>query len=310
MGDKRIWIDGLSGTSAGAMNAVVMADGFIKGRRDGARAAVTEFWHRVSKAGFSNSVGMSHTSGSPGNWNLDNTPYYAMFDMITRMFSPYELNPADINPLKEIVEDMVDFETLRKHDELKLFVTATNVRTCKPKVFHTTELTAPMLMASACVPLLFKAVEIDGEAYWDGGYMGNPTIYPLIHECKSHDVVIVQINPLNRPEIPTKARDILNRITELSFNSSLVREMRGVATITSLIDSGKLASDVYSRVNFHMIEAPDELPALGVSSKFNTDIRFLEHLKEMGWKSADDWLTQNFDSIGVKSSINVFETFM
>ena len=261
MGDKRIWIDGLSGTSAGAMNAVVMADGFIKGRRDGARAAVTEFWHRVSKAGFSNSIGMGHGQGSPSSWNLDNTPFYAMFDMVTRMFSPYELNPTDINPLKEIVEQMVDFEALRAHKELKLFVTATNVRTCKPKVFHTTELTAPMLMASACVPLLFKAVEIDGEYYWDGGYMGNPTIYPLIHECKSHDVVIVQINPLNRPEVPTKARDILNRITELSFNASLVREMRGVATITSLIDTGKLASDIYARVNFHMIEAPDELPA-------------------------------------------------
>ena len=309
MGDKRLWIDGLSGTSAGAMNAVVMADGFIKGRRDGARQAIEEFWHRVSKAGFSNSVGLSSMNASPQGWNLDSTPYYAMFDLVTRMFSPYELNPYNYNPLKEIVEDMVDFETLRSHDELKLFVTATNVRTCKPKVFHTTELTAPMLMASACVPLLFKAVEIDGEHYWDGGYMGNPTIYPLIHECKSHDVVIVQINPLNRPDVPTKARDILNRITELSFNSSLVREMRGVATITGLIDTGKLASDVYSRVNFHMIDAPDDLPALGVSSKFNTDIRFLEHLKEMGWHCANDWLEKTFDCIGVKSSINVFDTF-
>ena len=154
-----------------------------------------------------------------------------------------------------------------------------------------------------------EAVEIDGEFYWDGGYMGNPTIYPLIHECKSHDVVIVQINPMNCRDLPVKARDILNRITELSFNSSLVREMRGVATITSLIDSGKLASDVYARVNFHMIEAPDELPSLGVSSKFNTDLRFLEYLKEMGWKTADEWLEKHFNDIGVKSSINVFETF-
>ena len=309
MGDKRIWIDGMSGTSAGAMNAVVMADGFIKGRRTGARAAIDEFWNRVSEAGFSHSIGLGATQSPNHGWNLDSTPYYTMFDMMTRMFSPYEFNPFDYNPLREIIDDMIDFESLRQHSELKLFVTASNVRTCKPKVFHTTELTGAMLMASACVPLLFKAVEIDGEHYWDGGYMGNPTIYPLIHDCKSHDVVIVQINPMNCRGVPTKARDILNRITELSFNSSLVREMRGVATITSLIDSGKLASDVYARVNFHMIEAPDELPAFGVSSKFNTDIRFLEHLKEMGWKTADDWLEKNFDCIGVKSSINVFDTF-
>ena len=309
MGDKRLWIDGLSGTSAGAMNATVLADGFIKGRRDGARAAIEEFWHRVSKAGFANSIGLGATERPAQSWNLDRTPYYTMFDMMTRMFSPYELNPFDYNPLRKIIDDMIDFPALRTHEELKLFVTATNVKTCKPKVFHTPELTSAMLMASACVPLLYKAVEIDGEFYWDGGYMGNPTIYPLIHECKSHDVVIVQINPMNCRDLPVKARDILNRITELSFNSSLVREMRGVATITSLIDSGKLASDVYARVNFHMIEAPDELPSLGVSSKFNTDLRFLEYLKEMGWKTADEWLEKHFNDIGVKSSINVFETF-
>jgi NTE family protein len=287
-----------------------MADGFIKGRRDGARAAISEFWHRVSESGFTNKVGLGTMNSSSSGWNLDNTPYYTMFDLMTRMFSPYELNPFDYNPLKDIIEDMIDFEAIRNHTELKLFVTATNVRTCKPKVFHTSEMTAPMLMASACVPLLYKAVEIDGEHYWDGGYMGNPTIYPLIHECKSHDVIIVQINPLWREEVPTKARDILNRITELSFNSSLVREMRGVATITGLIDSGRLSSDVYSRVNFHMIDAPDDLPALGVSSKFNTDIRFLEHLHDMGWKCADQWMEKNFDAINVKSSIDVFDTFM
>lgn len=309
MGDKRLWIDGMSGTSAGAMNAVVMADGFIKGRRNGARAAIAEFWNRVSEAGFANSVGLGADQSPHKSWNLDQTPFYTMFDLITRVFSPYELNPFDYNPLRQIIDEMIDFEALRAHKELKLFVTASNVRTCKPKVFQTFELTAPMLMASACVPLLYKAVEIDGEFYWDGGYMGNPTIYPLIHDCKSHDVVIVQINPMNCRDVPTKARDILNRITEISFNSSLVREMRGVATITSLIDSGKLSSDVYARVNFHMIEAPDELPAFGVSSKFNTDIRFLEHIKEMGWVTADKWLEKNFESIGRKSSINVFETF-
>ena len=309
MSDRRIRIDGLSGTSAGAMNAVVMADGFIKGRRQGAIAAIDEFWRRVSRAGFSQqmmSLWTSHTQG----WNIDNTPPYAVFDMVTRLFSPYELNPFDVNPLRDIISDMVDFAALRSHDEIKLFVTATNVKTCKPKVFRTSEMTAKALLAPACVPLLFKAVEIEGEHYWDGGYMGNPSIYPLIHESKTSDVVIVQINPLKRPDVPTKARDILNRITELSFNSSLVREMRGVATLTSLIDSGRLAADQYSRVHFHMIDGHEELPSLGVSSKFNTDIGFLEHLHDLGFAAAETWLDRNFDKIGVSSSLDVFEAFI
>lgn len=309
MSDRRLRIEGLSGTSAGAMNAVVMADGFIKGRREGAIANIQEFWHRISKAGFSNKM-MSLWTRNANGWNIDNTPPYALFDLVTRLFSPYELNPLDINPLRDIILDMVDFEALRQHEEIKLFVTATNVKTCKPKVFRTKELTAPMLLASACVPLLFKAVEVEGEFYWDGGYMGNPSIYPLIHESKTPDVVIVQINPLKRNEVPTKARDILNRITELSFNSSLVREMRGVATITSLIDSGRLAPEHYAKVNFHMIDAHDDLPSLGVSSKFNTDIGFLEHLHDLGFESAEMWLTENFDKIGVSSTLDVFEAFI
>ena len=311
MGDRRLRIDGLSGTSAGAMNAVVMADGFIKGRRVGAIAAIREFWSRVAEVGVFSKLAAAPWGGFSANeWNLDGTAPYAMFDMITRLFSPYELNPLDYNPLREIVEDMIDFETLRSHDELKLFVTATNVKTCKPRVFQTAELTPDVLMASACVPMLYKAVEIGGEFFWDGGYMGNPTMYPLIHECKCEDMVIVQINPLKREDVPTKARDILNRVTELSFNSSLVREMRGIATITSLIDSGRLkGGDAYSRVNFHMIDAPPELPAMGVSSKFNTDPRFLEHLHDLGWQTAQNWLDENYEHIGVRSSIDVFQTF-
>jgi NTE family protein len=246
----------------------------------------------------------------PPTWNLDETGGFAMFDLITRMFSPYELNPLDINPLRDILADMIDFAAVRRQNDIQLFVTATNVRTCKPRVFHNGDMSVDVLLASACVPLLFKAVEVDGEHYWDGGYMGNPSIYPLIHNCRSKDVIIVQINPLQRADIPTKSRDILNRITELSFNSSLVREMRGFATITALIDAGELTDDRYSKVHFHMIEPDESLSALGVSSKFNTDWRFFEYLHDLGADTARNWLAENFDALNERSSIDVFASFV
>ena len=309
MGDRRLQIAGLSGTSAGAMNAVVMADGFIKDRRDGAIHAIGEFWQRVSKTGLFNAQTLAWWKMANNHANLGGAPFYLAFDMITRLFSPYELNPFDYNPLLEIIEDLIDFEELRKHDELKLFVTATNVRTGKPRVFTTREMSAKVLMASACLPLMFKAVEIDGEHYWDGGYMGNPMIYPLVHECESKDIVIIQINPLRRADVPHTAREILNRLNELSFNTAIVREMRGFATITQLIESGQLANDHYSPVNFHMIEAQDDLAEFDASSKFNTDINFLLDLHRRGWGAADRWLELNYENLGVKSSFDVWEMF-
>jgi NTE family protein len=309
MSDRRLYIAGLSGTSAGAMNAVVMADGFIKDRRNGAIAAIREFWERVAKTGLFNDRMMAAWKMMSGKDNLEGAPHFLMFDIITRLFSPYELNPMDYNPLLTIIEDLIDFEELRRHDELKLFVTATNVKTGKPRVFTTSEMTAQVLMASACLPLMFKAVEIDGDYYWDGGYMGNPMIYPLVHECESKDVLIIQINPLRRDDVPTSARDILNRLNELSFNTAIVREMRGFATITQLIESGELNNHHYAEVNFHMIEAQDDLAGFGASSKFNTDIVFLEDLRQRGWNAADRWLDKNYHHLGVQSSFDVWETF-
>jgi NTE family protein len=309
MGDRRLHIAGLSGTSAGAMNAVVMADGFIKNRREGAIRSIRNFWERISETGFFNAKTQAFWKGPGSSVNLDGTLYYAMFDMMARMFSPYELNPMDYNPLLEIIEELIDFEEMRTHTELKLFVTATNVRTGKPRVFTTHEMTAKVLMASACLPLVFKAVEIDGEHYWDGGYMGNPSIYPLVHECDSEDVVIVQINPLRRNDVPQTARDILNRLNELSFNTSIVREMRGFATITQLIESGQLNNHHYAQVNFHMIEAQDDLGDFNASSKSNTDIVFLEDLHRRGWHAADRWLLQNYEFLGVKSTLDVMDVF-
>ncbi len=310
MSDPRIYIDGISGTSAGAMNAVVFADGFIKARRQGAIDALETFWGRVAEACSLPRSPFRNLPAFANPWAVDADPTFMMLDFMTRIWSPAQLNPLKLNPLRDLLEELVDFEGLRQRPDVKLFVTASNVRTCKSRLFRTPELTAQTLMASACLPLMFEAVEIDGEFYWDGGYLGNPAIYPLIHECASSDVVIVQINPLSRADVPVSSRDILNRINEMTFNASLVREMAGIATITSLVESGELNNDRYTAVRFHQISAEAELARYGALSKMNTERAFLEHLHRLGYETADNWLSENFQRIGWESTVDVLEKYV
>jgi NTE family protein len=310
MSEPMIYIDGISGTSAGAMNAVVFADGFLKGRRQGAIDGLEQFWNSVADlAGMPRSI-MRGIPGISDGWAVDNDPAFMMLDIMTRIWSPAQLNPMKVNPLRDLLAKQVDFDGLRARPDVKLFVTASNVRTCKSRLFRTPELTADTLMASACLPFLFEAVEIDGEFYWDGGYLGNPAIYPLIHECSSSDVVIVQINPLTRNDVPVTSRDILNRINEMTFNASLVREMAGIATVTSLVESGKLKDDRYTAVRFHQISAEAELAKMGALSKMNTERAFLQHLHGLGYEAADRWLKDNFQRIGWESTVDVLEKYM
>lgn len=306
--EPRIYIDGLSGTSAGGMNAAVFADGFLKGKRQGAIDALQAFWMGVSEL---NALPRTLPRGMPGlpGWNVDSDPTFMWLDYATRVFSPLQLNPMRINPLGDLLRDLVDFTNLRRHPQVKLFVTASNVRTCRSRLFRTPEISAEALLASACLPLLFEAVEIDGEYYWDGGYLGNPAIHPLIHECDSSDVVIVQVNPMNRPDVPMSARDILNRINEMTFNSSLVREMEGFVTLTRLIESGELQNDRYTAVRFHEISAEAELAEMGALSKMNTERAFLEYLHQLGYETADKWIAENFDRIGWESTIDLAGKF-
>ncbi len=309
MSEPRLYIDGISGTSAGAMNAVVFADGFLKGKRQGAIDGLRVFWERVSRM---SPIPRMIPRGIPGlsdGWAVDNDPTFMMLDFMTRLMAPRQFNPLKLDPLGDLLRELVDFEQLRAHPEVKLFVTASNVRTCKSRIFRTPEITAATLMASACLPLLFEAVEVDGEFYWDGGYLGNPAIYPLIHECESSDVVLVQINPLNRPDVPVTSRDILNRINEMTFNASLVREMHGFATISQLVESGALNDDRYVAVRFHEISAEAELADMGALSKMNTEPAFLNHLHQMGYEAADRWISENFDRIGWESTFNLMERF-
>jgi NTE family protein len=308
--EPRLYIDGLSGTSAGAMNAVVFADGFIRGSRQGAIDALDKFWHRIADL-FRLPRSIVHSiPGLSSGWRVDNDPTFQWLDFMTRIWAPTQLNPLDLNPLRDLLAELIDFDGLRRRTDVKLFVNASNVRTCKLRIFRTAELTVETLLASACLPLMFKAVEIDGEHYWDGGYLGNPAIHPLIHECASSDVVIVQINPLNRPDVPVTMRDILNRINEMTFNASLVREMFGIATVSSLIESGSLEDARYVSVRFHQIGAEAELAAMGALSKLNTERAFLEHLHELGYQAADRWIAENFDRLGWESTMDVREKYM
>lgn len=309
MSEPRLYIDGISGTSAGAMNAVVFADGFLKGKRQGAIDALAEFWQRVSRLC---PVPRMIPRGIPGvseGWAVDNDPTFMMVDFMTRLWSPRQFNPMKLNPLGDILSELVDFAQLRAHPDVKLFVTASNVRTCRSRIFRTPELTAQAVLASACLPLLFEAVEVEGEFYWDGGYLGNPAIYPLIHECDSSDVVLVHINPMNRPDVPATARDILNRINEMTFNASLVQEMHGFATVSRLVESGALNDDRYVAVRFHQIGAELELAEMGALSKMNTERAFLDHLHQLGYETADRWISDNFDRIGWESTIDLEERY-
>jgi NTE family protein len=226
------------------------------------------------------------------------------------MLSPYQFNPANLNPLRGVLEKSVDFKRLATCRAVKLFVSATNVKTGKVRVFKSGEITADVLLASACLPFLFQAVTVDGDPHWDGGYMGNPAIFPLIYGSETADVVIVQVNPLGCDRVPTTAPEIMNRLNEISFNSSLMREMRAISFVTDLIDQGKLDSNQYKRVNVHWIEAEKQMRGLGVSSKLNARMDFLLHLKEIGRDVADRWIASHFDAIGHRSTIDIKEMFL
>lgn len=302
--DNRMLIDGISGTSAGAMNAVVLASGYQEGGAEGARAKLDEFWWQVSQQSFLSPIKRSPVDIALGQWSLDFSPTYLAFDLLSRFSSPYEFNPLNINPLRDIVDSVVDFERVHACSKLKLFVAATNVYTGKIRVFSEKDVTLDAVMASACLPHLFQAVEIDGEPYWDGGYMGNPPIYPLFYNTTTPDVILVQINPIERRETPRTAREILNRLNEITFNSTLLRELRAVEFVGRLIEDGKLSHEEYMKVLMHRITA-DELKPLQSSSKVNAEWAFLTELKDIGRRTAEAWLEQNFDALGKRSTVDL-----
>ena len=307
--DGRINIEAISGTSAGAMNAVVVADGMMKGGADGARQAMDDFWQAVGREGAKSPIQRSFANKITGDWSLDTSLSFLFFDNLSRMVSPYDLNPLNSNPLRNLLEAQIDFERVAACNKMKLFISATNVHTGRVRVFNCGEITADVVMASACLPFMFQAVEIDGVPYWDGGYMGNPSLFPFFNSCISNDVVLVQINPIERKTTPKTAREIMDRVNEISFNSSLMKDLRAINFVDRLIEDGKLDPADYSQVLLHRIDPGEEMLALSASTKINAEMAFLTHLRDIGREVASKWLEQNFDDIGKKSSVNIRKMF-
>ncbi len=310
--DERLAIEGISGTSAGAINGALLAQGHLKEGAKGARAALDRFWLRLSEIGLFSPIHRGLYERAMGSWNIDRSPAALWVEQANLLVSPYQANPLNLSPLRDLLASMLDWQALRQPDSIKLFITATNVETGKPRVFDREGLTLDALLASTCLPQIFQAVVIDGVPYWDGGYMGNPSIWPLVYYCQSPDIVIVQINPLTRRGVPRSPAEINNRVNEISFNSSLMAEMRAVNFALRLIKGGSRGPDVerLKHMHVHMIEDEKAMAALGVASKLNTDYDFLLYLKSLGQRTAAQWLEAHFAALGEHSSIDIAKTFL
>lgn len=316
--DETLQIDGVSGTSAGALNAAVLATGWAEGERAGAQAALRAFWMDVATqqstwGGCFGPVPASSTAASawPGlaSYNLDKNPFYAWSQQLTRWFSPYQFNPLGTNPLRAVVERHVRPAVL-KQSAIQLFITATAVRTGQPRVFDAKDLSVDALLASACLPQLFRAVEIDGQPYWDGGYSGNPALWPLIYNTRTLDVLLVQINPLYRPGTPDTPEEIADRVNEITFNAGLAGELRAIAFVQKLIEEGRLGAGDYKSLRLHRVTDEAGLAPLQASSKLNTERSFLEALHALGHAAAEQWLQAHRKSIGRKSTLDLHSTFL
>ena len=301
--EEALHFEGITGTSAGAVNAVVLADGLAAGGRAGARDALRVYWQKVSAL---SSRGIFRPSlidkGNP-DFGLEYSPGFWFLEPMTYFASPYQMNPLNLNPFKDLLAEAINFERVRQQTEVKLFLSATNVQTAKVKIFGGTEFRVEHVLASTCLPLLMQAVEVDGEYYWDGSYAGNPAIYPLVYECETRDILMVHITPAERPGVPTTSPAIINRMQEISFNTSLIREMRTIASYNKLIEQGRMAGG--KRMLMHVIEAEEFIRAFSWSSRLNADWDFLLHLHSMGRAQADQWLKANFDQLGVESTVDL-----
>jgi NTE family protein len=296
-------IAGISGTSAGAMNAAVLADGWVDGGAEGARAALEKFWQRVSRAAAFSPLQRSPLDRLLGRWTLDTSPAYVFMDLMSRVLSPYALNPLDLNPLRRILAESIDFSRLAT-SPIKLFITATSVRTGRGRIFRNAEITAEVLLASACLPTMFRAIEIDGEPYWDGGFTGNPTITPLVRETDAHDSILIQINPRERSETPRTAADILNRLNEISFNSPLMKELRMIALLRQVADPGSGEGTRWAQMRMHRIMT-DMLTQFGASSKLNAEWEFIAMLRSEGRRAAGDFLDVDGKYLGKRSTADL-----
>ena len=299
------WIEysGVSGTSAGAMNAAVLVDGYAAGGRKGAQAALERYWRAVADAGRFSPMQRGPVERMANLWTLDYSPAFTALEMAARMMSPYDTNPLGANPLRSILAECIDFGRVAQAG-IKLFVNATNVRTGRGRIFRNAEITPEVLMASACLPTMFQAVEIEGEFYWDGGFSGNPSIVPLVRECASRDTIIVQINPITRPEPPRTAREIQDRLNEIAFNSVLIKELRAAAMMRKVADPGTGEGKALAEMRLHRI-ASDLMLTLGYSSKLLAEWEFFTMLRDAGRQAADAFLAGDGQDLGVRQTLDI-----
>jgi len=302
--DDRLSFDGISGTSAGAINAVVMADGMAHGGgRAGAQAALRKFWTSLSGASRFSPLQRTPLDYLLGRWTLESSPGYHMMQMMSAAMAPMQAMPS-INPIRQLLSSLIDFERVRACDDLRIFIHATNVRTGKGKLFTGAEMDVQRLMAAICLPQVFAAVEIDGEAYWDGSYVGNPALAPLVTPTGARDLVVVQINPIARRELPKSIADINSRSNEISFNIGMMREVAAIGQLRHVIDEVNGEEVHAAPVRMHLISGTDTLSTYSMSSKYNTDWAFLEHLHALGLAAAEQWLVENFQFVGVRATLD------
>ncbi|MCP4382491.1 MAG: patatin-like phospholipase family protein [Hyphomicrobiales bacterium] len=307
--DGRISVDAISGTSAGAMNAVVLADGLERGGSEAAREQLTHFWAGVSRHGIAASSVDDVIRNMFGFWQPPGFSTYSFFQQFTGLMSPYRMNPLNINPLRKLLESLVDFDRVKHCKSVRLFISATDVRTGRIRVFSGGDVDAAAVMASAALPFLFQAVEIGDNAYWDGGYTGNPALWPFFEQSASDDILLVQVNPTKRDAVPKTPQQIVERVSEITFNNSLVSELRAIDFVNRMISEHRLDPRRYRQNRLHRIEATEALSAFGASTKFDTSWSFFQELRDAGFKAATAWLAEHYDDVGARGTLDLRAAF-
>lgn len=303
--EERFDIAAISGTSGGAINAAVLADGFAQGGgREGARQALNRFWQALGGMTMFSPLRRTPADYLAGAGSMQASPAYHLLQVMSAVIPP-QMTPVNINPLYGLLSSMIDFERVRSCEEIRLYVPATSVRTGRGKIFERAQLDARHVAASASLPQVFAGIEIDGEMYWDGGFVGNPPLAPLVNGGGAGDLVIVQNNPIARDRLPRSVADVANRASEIAFNIGFVREISAIQHLGALIDEEHPEQTHPAAVRLHLISGNDALQNLDISSKFNNEWPFIQHLHELGRQAAQDWLDAHADHIGLHSTLDM-----
>jgi NTE family protein len=307
--DERIAIDGISGASAGAVNAAALAAGLLSGGRDGARATLAKLWSRISQLTRFNPLNTGPVGRLTQHMEGNGSASQLAIELMTRVFSPYQLNPLDINPLRDILNELIDFEALKRDDAIPLFIAATNVATGRVRIFENAELDVDSLLASACLPQVNQALRIGDDYYWDGGFAANPPVFPLIANGRAADILVVQVEAPHREALPVSAADIRNRLSQIVFNATLMREIDALSYMRQMCDTllptGNRLARRIRKLHLHSVDGGSVMHELSASSKMTPDRKFVERLRDLGRAQAEEWLARNFTALGNRSTIDL-----